>query len=225
MRSGMGRGLAALLAMSAIGLAAVGAHASKLSLEERGFRFTWTRLEVKFTYAEATETQIGCPVTLQGSFHSRTLAKARGALIGQVSTASVAEASCRAAEGSFSGKLQALRTLPWHVTYQGFTGTLPLIQTIRIRAAGAAFRVYELPTFGMPVDNSCLFASTAETPLAFNVSVNARFELVNVRMEEAGPNMPFSTGGLFCGSAPLQISGTAFVTRLASVTAIALRLI
>jgi len=95
---------------------------------------------------------VRCPVTLEGSFHSKTTSKVAGQLVGYISRVTVGNASCT------SGHSTALtETLPWHITYEGFTGTLPRITEIHILLVGAAFRFELLGSF-------CLARTTTTEP-------------------------------------------------------------
>ena len=82
---------------------------------------------------------ISCPVTIEGTYHSRTIAKVSGALIGHVTNAFVgAPSTC------LLGSLTVRReTLPWHVRYDSFAGTLPNIASIKQQLVGARFGVTE----------------------------------------------------------------------------------
>jgi hypothetical protein len=61
------------------------ASARNLSISEQSFRVTFSSLEL------VTElVTIRCRVTLEGSFHTRTIAKVPGSLVGAISRATVA---------------------------------------------------------------------------------------------------------------------------------------
>ena len=93
------------------------AAASRFSLSRSTFRYTFSELRMSVGGEEGT---LRCPVTLEGSFHSRTLLKTAGALIGYITRASVSEASCRGGVARFDATV-----LPAHITYESFAGTLP----------------------------------------------------------------------------------------------------
>jgi hypothetical protein len=116
---------ATLLMAMAVGSASAG----RLSLSERNIRVTFNNLELS---AEGLTTDT-CHVTLEGSFHSATFAKTRDLLLGYITR--VATASCS------TGTTILTATLPWHVRYTSFSGTLPNITLITGRVAGAAFAV------------------------------------------------------------------------------------
>jgi len=122
----VGLGAALLLA-----LATGGAMARSFSLSDNTFSAKWAGL--RFIAAGRT---VVCPVTLEGTFHSRTLAKVVNSLLGFVTRAIVNNAACT---GGGATVLSA--TLPWHITYRSFTGTLPNIERIFINLINASFRV------------------------------------------------------------------------------------
>ncbi|MGB2709974.1 MAG: hypothetical protein WBC33_00535, partial [Conexibacter sp.] len=77
-------------------------------------------------------------VTLRGSLH-RTIAKTTGSLAGLIT-------DCRTALGEvglifirIEGRCEL--TLPWHVRYVGFTGTLPNIRESIMTLVGTGFRL------------------------------------------------------------------------------------
>jgi hypothetical protein len=126
-------GLATLTASLLLSAAVTSATARSLSTSNQSIRATWTGLEFR-----ATELGIRCQVTLEGSFHTRTIAKVAGALIGSITRAFSKQETC--ADGTaamFNGverynRTNAPNTLPWHLTYESFSGTLPNISTVRI---------------------------------------------------------------------------------------------
>lgn len=69
-------------------------------------------------------------VTLRGSLHTAAINKTRGALIGYIT-------ECRAMLGELGGlrviDIRCELTLPWHVQYESFSGTLPRITGVTLR--------------------------------------------------------------------------------------------
>jgi hypothetical protein len=125
--------LAALTATVVMGTLVGTSQARTLRSSSNLFRVTWTSLE----FAEAFfGISVRCPVTLEGTFHSTTIAKVVGSLIGYVTRAAVANTACT---GGHATVLTA--TLPWHVTYEGFTGTLPNITRIRLLMRRPSFQI------------------------------------------------------------------------------------
>ncbi len=125
--------LAALTATMLLGLAVSNASANHLSTNELGFRITWASLEFSET---VFRIGIRCPVTLEGAFSSATIAKVTGAAIGSVNRVTVRNESCT------GGHATALtERLPWRITYEAFTGTLPRITGIKVLLIRPAFRI------------------------------------------------------------------------------------
>lgn len=139
--------LAAMSATVAL-FALVGvASANDLSVSSQTMRVTWTRAE--FIGGFGT---VACAFTVEGSMHTRTTTKTAGALVGFVTRASVGPCP--------TGSATVLTvTLPWHVQYAGFTGTLPTIGSVIENIIGASWQIRE-PTFGI----TCLVRSTALSP-------------------------------------------------------------
>jgi hypothetical protein len=157
--------LAGLTASLLMGLAVSSATAGRLSVSNTKFRVTWAAL--KFDGLEF-ESPVICPVTFEGSFHSATIRKTRGALIGAVTRAIVngAEPPC---EGGRATILQ--ESLPWHVTYESFGGTLPRIREVTLLLRRYEFRVEIFIGFG---NIACLYLdqNRPEENLAGSLTVN-----------------------------------------------------
>jgi hypothetical protein len=126
---------AAILLLTAI---ATNATAGRLSTTEQSFRNTFTSLE--FTAGST----IRCRVTLEGSFHSRTIPKVRGLLVGAITRAIVAH-PCTGGEvwADNGSEVQPLgvapQRLPYHMTYDSFVGTLPAITAVALALSRASF--------------------------------------------------------------------------------------
>jgi hypothetical protein len=130
------------------------ASASRLSASEGRLRAIWTRMGITGGFGT-----INCELTLEGSLHSRSIAKTSGTLIGYITGAAIRN-TC----GNF--QLTVLReTLPWHVTYRSFAGTLPNISGFSTSISGFAMRLRET-AFGA----SCLLLSSAERPVLMTYS-------------------------------------------------------
>jgi hypothetical protein len=109
------------------------ASARTFSISNQTLRATWTAMEFINSGAGVT---IRCPVTLEGSLHSRTIAKVAGSLIGYITTARVAESSCSGGRARVRNE-----TLPWHVRYLAFSGPLPNITDIVVNVINPGFDV------------------------------------------------------------------------------------
>jgi hypothetical protein len=149
--------LSGLTAGIVMALAVGGASANRLSLGTPGWEVKWSGFE--FIVAGST---VRCPVTLQGSFHSRTIAKTAGLLIGHMTRASVKGSN---AVGACTGGTMTLltATLPWHVAYEFLVGALPNIQ-------GLGFSLIGLSVQGGSL--SCLARTTETEPVHVTVSLS-----------------------------------------------------
>jgi hypothetical protein len=140
--------LAALTATTALALAVGTAPASRLNFSSRTFRITWSALRF---FPEGEELQIRCPTTLEGSFHSATITKVLGKLIGLLTRAITKIEAC-------VGEDRALflqNFLPSHIVYREFTGTLPSISGVRVLLQGIHYSF-----FFMSVE--CLYGNEEE---------------------------------------------------------------
>jgi hypothetical protein len=119
-------GLGATLLMA---LAIGSASARTFSITNQNIRVAFRNLEFEIEGISTTT----CRVTLEGSLHSRTIAKVRGALIGYLTR--VSTNNCN------NGVTILTETLPWHIRYESFSGILPNITLILIRSSPVSFRV------------------------------------------------------------------------------------
>jgi hypothetical protein len=125
------------------------ASARNISLSNQFIETQWRAV----TFTGPFSTRIVCEVHLSGSLHRRTLAKSVGSLIGYITQAEFGNNACS------TGRATILReTLPWHVRYLGFVGTLPNITRIIVNVIRASFFVED----GGLVE--CLAASTVTRP-------------------------------------------------------------
>ncbi len=124
---------AAILLASAVSTSSAG----RLEVSNQNFRVAWSSLELA-----AAGNAIRCRVTLEGTFHSRTIQKVERTLIGYVTRAIVHTPTCTNGKdwidnGTEVGPLGTLASsLPWHVTYERFEGTLPNITSVNILLRG-----------------------------------------------------------------------------------------
>ncbi|MGB2694362.1 MAG: hypothetical protein WBD55_04145 [Dehalococcoidia bacterium] len=136
-----------------------------------------------FTDEERT-AEIVCEVRRTLSLH-RTIAKTAGALAGFVTAVDVR--NCR------GGTARILReTLPWHIRYVSFNGTLPNIRSIRLALVGTAFLVEAAIGFVR-----CLYSGTAEGTATVD-------ETLRIRSIAADENVLVPLfrrlGGVFCAA-------------------------
>jgi hypothetical protein len=171
--------LAGLTAALAFGALISTSSANRIALSGQQFRATWNNLKfVGFVTVE-------CHVTIEGSFHSRTISKVLEALIGYVSRVTVDETRCT------GGSARALNeTLPWHIRYGGFRGTLPIITSIELRLVGGRFLVQ---VAGI-APAKCLYTSSMASPMKGIVTRNTATGVASsLRVDETAA-IPFTSG-------------------------------
>jgi len=176
--------LAALLAVAALSVAIGSASARRLELSEQHIRAVWEAAERTRFIDTGGTFGIECQVTIEGSFHSRTISKVSGQLIGYITAA---EAPLTCFEGGevailngvepIPGGGTATNSLPWHVRYDSFSGTLPVITGIRVQIVGAAILMWN----GFV---QCLFKSTEGIPLFAILEVAAEGRITAMRWDE-----------------------------------------
>jgi hypothetical protein len=145
--------LASLGATLLLGMLVGSTSARTLSMSSQTFSVSFSRLN--FTGGFGT---VECSVALGGSWHSRTLGKSVGSLVGYITSGNVS--FCARGGGTILRE-----TLPWHVRYSSFAGTLPNIVGIAFKT-DTRFRIRE-PAFGL----TCLFASTPEQQAGLTFSL------------------------------------------------------
>lgn len=128
--------LASLILASAVATASAG----RLEVSNQNFRIVFSPLR----FETGGGTPINCTVTMEGTFHYRTILKVARSLIGYVTRAIVARpcsgfGQAYAYNGTEGELTSNVNSLPWHVTYEGFTGSLPAIATIRLLLSGWRF--------------------------------------------------------------------------------------
>jgi hypothetical protein len=197
--------LLAGLAATAILAAAVGtASAQRLSLSNQQIRVVWTSLELTNSITAST---VRCAVTLEGSFHSRTIVKVRELLIGYITRANVQNNQCTGGRATILNE-----TLPWHVTYQSFRGTLPRIEEILLNLIRAGFDI-EIPGV-----NNCKAITSLANPARGIVRIITASGVVETLRADESASIPLSNapGGFACGlgvgrfrgAAPVRLLGT-----------------
>jgi hypothetical protein len=188
--------------------------ANRLSTSAQDFDIRWTSAG----FSSDSGSNASCPVTLQGSFHSRTMAKVANALIGFVSRASVrGQSSAGNCTGGTATVLQA--SLPWHLTYRSFSGTLPNISGVSINIINESFQLQ--PSGSL----SCLGRTTAANPAIGIINIVAG-RGASITADPAAEIPLTSEFGLcaFGGSGHFENTSSS-LTRLASTASITVTLI
>jgi hypothetical protein len=182
--------LAGLTVALAFGAFVSAAPARRIALSGRQWRAQYNKLRF------IGMVPIECHVTLEGSFHSRTISKVLEALIGYVSRVTVDETRCT------GGSARILpESLPWHERYNGFSGILPQITKIHIRIVGAGI-ILQTPTV------RCQIVSSAASPLKDWINiVTATGVAESLRDDETGEIPDTSGSELLCGRSD-RVEGT-----------------
>jgi hypothetical protein len=144
-------GKACLVAAIVLGVASHAAAGRRFLVSNLLFRIEFSKL-----LFNNSVIGLECEVTLEGSFHSRSISKVSGALIGQITRA--VTGTCTGGTATFlNGAGGTMNTLPWHVRYDSFAGDLPNITRIVIQIVGLAVLLRDS---GL----TCLYLSTGEFP-------------------------------------------------------------
>lgn len=205
-RSGLLLALITAAGVLAFGVAT--ASAGRFNISNQGIRATWAA----FRFNEGLAT---CPVTLEGTLHSRTIAKIARTLVGFITRAKIQTCSVGAAR--WLEELQgANNRLPWHIQYASFTGTLPTIETVRFQVIDLSFLVTKML-------ESCLYRSTAAAPALLDFFREAGGALTIARFSNTEV-IPRVAGGLMCENTA-KLTGSGAPTVLGSATKITLSLI
>jgi len=213
--------LVALAAAAVLAGAVGGASASRLSVSNQNFRVVWAPLE----FQEPGGLGIRCNITMEGSFHTRTIAKVARSLIGFITRANVAQETCRDNLFGFAARAIAWngtetslgstipQSLPWHVTYESFSGTLPAITGVRLLLRGVRFTL-EIPA------RSCLASyGTPETNLEGTVNISSGEATTLTPGATAAPRQELirgecPTSGRFGGNGTITLLGAATRIRI-----------
>jgi hypothetical protein len=200
---------ASLGAAFLLSMAVGSASARDLSVTNRDFRIVWRSLHLGST----SGISLDCPVTLEGRFHSSTIHKTIHALIGQITRATVVSRTCTGGTATVHQE-----SLPWHVTYEGFSGILPRITLILVLLTGAKFSF-------TAAGSTCTSQTTVANPARGRIIVNEATGEGRELEAEREARIPLR-GGFACLIAGEGFfEGTARVTLLGNTTIISIRLI
>lgn len=176
--------LAAMMAAVLLGALVSSASASRLSFSADSLRVVWSRLVFSGRIGN-----VECEAILNGTLHSRSITKTRRLLMGYITAANVNRCT--------RGGATILREmLPWHVQYDLFAGTLPVITGIRLEIVGFALRIRE-PNFGI----ECLARSTESEPVGFILNINLSGTVVSANAAGETIRCESFFSGSFSGSA------------------------
>lgn len=164
------------------------ASARSFSLSSEQISAAWSPLN--FIVGSFEPITIRCVLSLEGSFHARTFAKVREALVGYITRPAI-HSPCT------NGEFHVLaETAPWHLRYEGFTGALPRITSIRTRLI--EFSIWFNSALGL----RCLYRSTVTNPAALTLF----FESGTPTSAALEVTLPETQGGMCLGT--IRIEGT-----------------
>lgn len=175
----------ALVVVTAMGSVA---YAGRLEWSANNFRIVWTGFN---WHLGAFELGITCPLTVEGTWHTRTFAKTAELLIGHVTRA----AAGGVAECMGAGSMTAEVMPPWNVRYNGFTGRLPAISAILVRIVEMRFTIANGAV-------TCRLTTTAARPFKGQFNINGAGEALTftpdstagITLEGANPNCALQEG-------------------------------
>jgi hypothetical protein len=209
--------LVGLTAAFLLAIAISSASANRLSLSNRAIRATWQILE--FSEPEGAFSAVRCPVTIEGSFHSNTIRKVVGSLIGYITRAAVNSGACTNGRATV-----LLESLPWHVRYRGFSGILPNIELLQLGLIRAAFRINVRILF----EFFCLATTTTANPAVGNANLGAGGVVNTIDADPSAQIPTVGAGGSGCPASFGVFSnpaGDGRVTLLGNTTRITVTLI
>jgi hypothetical protein len=197
--------LLALLGAAIVLAAAVGtASATRLASSGLSQRAVW----------RSSNFTSSCPVTLEGTLHSRTMTKISGLLVGYITRAIVGEANCT------GGSARALtETLPWHDQYVSFAGTLPNITSFATNIVRASFQV-AASVLGSTV--TCLYVTSQAEPAIGTYSRNTTTGALS--SVSVSGRIRRNSGSALCENGVLSGTSTS-LTELSNTTAITVTLV
>jgi hypothetical protein len=209
------------------------ATARRIEISDQTFLARWnaTAPNTYLTFRGGFGISIECRATIKGSFHSRTISKVCGQLIGYVyrdpETTVIHPCPNNDINGEYfflnGTEVLATRTvpntLPWHIRYLSFAGTLPAITGIKIAiigfailASGAGFR--------------CLYQSTEVLPFVGTMQIAANGDVTGFRVNEEESLIPLVSGeGLACSRTVTASGLAAWRNAAKSTTLVKVRLV
>lgn len=210
--------LALLAATGALAAVTSAASANRLSVSARTLRAAWFEFEIKGSLT------VRCRATLEGTFHASTFSKVVGSLIGYFTRASLARPCIGGTAWFYNGSevnevlgLSTLsNSLPWHIRYDRFGGTLPIPWSVSVLVEGIRLLV-RATFFGIPI--LCVYSAPGIAPIRMTLE-NNEGRVVWLRPE---PGSFLSKEREVCPSATLE--GVGNVTQLGEISSITVTLI
>lgn len=183
------------------------ASANRLSFSNRNITAVWNKLN--FSDPTGEVVNIECDIVIDASMHSGTSTKLNSSLIGYVTRAPQPQ-SCVGGTATIPQE-----SLPWHIRYESFDGTLPRPSGLRLQGVQVSFRIN--------VGFSCLYRSTATEPVLGIARIEAN-GLVTGLAADTSALIPRVEGSIFCPTAS-RFANTGRITLLGTNNNISIRLI
>jgi hypothetical protein len=161
--------LGALLTGVALAALVGAADARRIELSNQRIRAVWEANGPLVAVMEAI--RVRCQVTLEGSFHSKTLSKVCGQLVGYI-TSALLRRPCANGEAWIQNGIETLpdgtrpNSLPWHIRYDSFAGRLPEISRIQVQ-------ILHMGILGTTGFSACLYQTLEIAPALFRLEINA----------------------------------------------------
>jgi hypothetical protein len=191
---------------AAVVLAAMVATASAQRFESSNQSIRATYPQLRFTLS-VEEITVTCPITIEGTFHSRTIAKEAERLVGYITRAIRNEERC-VFTGGAEGFTMDSTSLPWHIRYESFTGTLPTITRFGVRSIGHRFRFRAIGV-------TCVFGTSVALPGKGVAERNTTTGQITSLAADPSARTPRIEGSMFCpadgvweGSAAVRVLGS-----------------
>jgi hypothetical protein len=207
----------------ALTLAVSDASARNLSVSTQSIRAAWAPM----LFNGEGNFGVRCNVTLEGSFHSRTLPKVANTLVGLITRAAVAR-PCVAGGTAWAyngsernealGNTTLPNSLPWHLTYESFAGTLPNITRVRFLLSGARFLIRAPTPLGTIL---CIYTASGANGLASLTATLA----AGGRVEELSWREELRIGSETFGCPAARFHNAAALTVLGAATAVTITLV
>jgi hypothetical protein len=204
--------ISAALASMVLAALVGSASATRLRVSTQQIRAVWTPLTF-----QATGATIRCNVTLEGTLHESTFLKSV-TLLGYVTRVGVTRPCTGGTAWAYNGSEvnEALRntvlgtSLPWHISYEGFSGSLPEPTSVNLLLTLARF-LLRATVFGITI--LCAYRSEARNNLRGRLLIETRGRVTGLRADESA-SLPSESGGacpagVFIGTGVVTVLGTA----------------
>jgi hypothetical protein len=171
----------------ALALAIGTADARRLAFSENHFLSHFRAI----TFASG-EISLVCALSIEGSFHERTLEKIVRSLIGYISEARIKRPCSGGEMWVLTTQEGRTESLPWHILYERFIGALPSITGIEITLDNIAWLLTVLGA-------NCLYRASTTSPLRGITNREAGGRATGLRLNEAS-SIPKAEGSFLCPS-------------------------